>query len=372
MVQRSQNGYRANDRSLIGSISVPGGHLAVRRGDVATVMRWVATVYNNKVQKLIWPGCWGYAERTIRGSSTTLSNHASGTAIDLNAPLHPIGTAPSSNYNGQQIHTIRHDIVAPSNGVIRWGGDYHGRKDGMHFEINASPSRVAAFAAKIRGGQSGGSSSGRHSKGILGMSDKPENFSTHKNQHVPKGRWRLLRIDDEHPYTFNRATGNVIDIDTWVAAKGLRTGRELQLRYFLIEYHNWDKDPHTYRGGDSGKNVEALQRFLNEFGKGSRIKVDGDYGPATKNKVETFQRQHKLSVDGIAGNHTLSKLRHGRRIRSYGAQELLGSRGGSYSLSVRLRAWPNRHGQDRRLRIEATSFIKGVTITRFSARMLKE
>jgi hypothetical protein len=39
----SQNGWRANDRSVITSISVPGGTLSVHQGDVATVFQHLAT-----------------------------------------------------------------------------------------------------------------------------------------------------------------------------------------------------------------------------------------------------------------------------------------------------------------------------------------
>jgi hypothetical protein len=77
---------------------------------------------------------WGYAERPIRGSAT-ISNHASGTAIDLNATRWALGSSPSVNLNGAQIDTVRR-IVGATGGVVRWGGDYTGRKDPMHFEIN--------------------------------------------------------------------------------------------------------------------------------------------------------------------------------------------------------------------------------------------
>jgi len=130
----SQNGWRANDRTVIASIDVPGGKLAVRKGSIGVIFQHLANRFHNEVEKLVWPGNWGYAEREVRGG-TDLSNHASGTAIDLNAPKHPLGTAPSANYSAAQINKI-HEIVNFYEGIIRWGGDYVGRKDGMHFEIN--------------------------------------------------------------------------------------------------------------------------------------------------------------------------------------------------------------------------------------------
>jgi hypothetical protein len=148
----SQNGYRANDRDLIRSYTIPRTtqKLALRAGDVAKVLLHVADRFNREVEPIHDGWCWGYAERNIKGSSTTLSNHASGTAEDLNAPAHPLGTQPSSNYTDAQISAI-HRIVRDCKGVIRWGGDYSGRKDGMHWEINAGLSAVSSLARSIDG-----------------------------------------------------------------------------------------------------------------------------------------------------------------------------------------------------------------------------
>ncbi|GAB2970365.1 M15 family metallopeptidase [Nocardioides montaniterrae] len=89
---------------------------------------------------------WGYAYRPVRGYTTTLSNHSSGTAMDLNATRHPLGRVGTwTSSRAAKIRTLlglkmlRH--------VVRWGGDYHGRKDEMHFEINA-PLDVCEQVAK--------------------------------------------------------------------------------------------------------------------------------------------------------------------------------------------------------------------------------
>lgn len=147
MTAYSQNGFVANDRGAIGSYALPGGRVALRAGDVSVVLLWVANQFHQRVEPLVWPGVWGYAERTIRGSTTTLSNHASGTAIDLNAPRHPLGVR--GTFTDQQVRTI-HDIVAATRGAVRWGGDYTGRVDEMHFEINAGNAVVKAAADRIR------------------------------------------------------------------------------------------------------------------------------------------------------------------------------------------------------------------------------
>jgi len=144
----SQNGWSANDRSVIASYSLPGGSIALRKGDVSVVLLWCFNQWHRNVEPLVWPGIWGYAERLVRGGED-VSNHASGTAGDANAPKHPLGTSPRANFTDAQIAEV-HKIVAFCEGVVRWGGDYTGRKDGMHIEINAGATAVKRIADKIR------------------------------------------------------------------------------------------------------------------------------------------------------------------------------------------------------------------------------
>jgi hypothetical protein len=144
---RSQNAWSANDRSCIASYQLPGGKIALRKGDVSVVLLWVANRFHETVEPLRWPGNWGYAERAIRGSSTTLSNHASGTAIDLNAPAHPLGKR--GTFPALDVRAVR-AILDFCEGTVRWGGDYTGRADEMHFEINAGAAAVRRIADKIR------------------------------------------------------------------------------------------------------------------------------------------------------------------------------------------------------------------------------
>lgn len=75
---------------------------------------------------------WGWAARLIRGSSTVISNHASGTAGDANATRWPMGTRLMKAWMVAKIHA-RLTIYA---GCLRWGGDFHTRPDQMHTEIN--------------------------------------------------------------------------------------------------------------------------------------------------------------------------------------------------------------------------------------------
>src|SRR5580765_1009532 len=152
----SQNGWgaitssssSALDRGFaVAGVSFPGG---VRRGYPETILSYVAGQVHRHVEALHPGWCWGWSYREIRGGGA-LSNHASATAIDINAPRHPIGAV--GTFSAAQRRTI-HSIVAYCEGVVRWGGDYSGRKDEMHFELNRGPGdpAVARIAHKVGGG----------------------------------------------------------------------------------------------------------------------------------------------------------------------------------------------------------------------------
>lgn len=149
----SQNGWPAStNRAAIGVVTpkLPNGvdfPNGVKGGDVETVLMYVASEFNRTVEQLRDGWCWGYNYKVIEGGQT-LSNHSSGTAIDLNAPNHPMGKA--NTFNDAQREAIRR-ILKTCEGVVRWGGDYSGRKDDMHFEISGNASAVARVAAKLRG-----------------------------------------------------------------------------------------------------------------------------------------------------------------------------------------------------------------------------
>jgi hypothetical protein len=87
---------------------------------------------------------WGYAYRPVRGYSSSLSNHASGTAIDLNSLDHPLGA--EDTFSPMEELAIRTRVTRFYDGAIRWGGQYRGRKDEMHFEINRDLRHVERIA----------------------------------------------------------------------------------------------------------------------------------------------------------------------------------------------------------------------------------
>jgi hypothetical protein len=149
----SQNGYPANDRSLIARYTVPGTDLkiALRKGDTSVVLLEYLRRYHVEVESLyhVPQDLWGYAERTIRGSSSTLSNHASGTAVDARAVKNGLGMVGTFT-KAQEAALDR--LLADFRGVLRHGKNYSGRKDPMHAEIVGTPAQVKALADAIRGG----------------------------------------------------------------------------------------------------------------------------------------------------------------------------------------------------------------------------
>lgn len=148
----SQNGYIANTPSLIKTFQIPhcNRHILLRQGPPGLLLIHFATWYDREVEPLdqgTWDE-WGYAERDIRGS-TEVSNHASGTAMDLNATKHGLGTRAIDSLSHPQIEKI-HKRLKLYDGCIRWGGDYQGRTDPMHYELNRDFEAVTKTWRKLR------------------------------------------------------------------------------------------------------------------------------------------------------------------------------------------------------------------------------
>ena len=61
--------------------------------------------------------------------------------------------------------------------------------------------------------------------------------------------------------------------------------------------------------GSSGPDVESLQAILRAKGYSVGTSgIDGEFGKDTENAVRNFQSEHKLTVDGVAGEKTLSEI----------------------------------------------------------------
>ncbi len=88
-----------------------------------------------------------WVPRYVRGSTTTLSNHAWGTAFDVNVSANYLWHLPA--FPGENGSLFKLVPVAQDYG-FGWGGHYRGRLDGMHFEALRilSVAELAAANAK--------------------------------------------------------------------------------------------------------------------------------------------------------------------------------------------------------------------------------
>lgn len=149
----SQNKWPALDSgsSKLHKWVVPGTdrHFVLRNGSAGFLLCHFILWYHEKVHKLnekgdVWDE-WAYAYRSVRGQTTGLSNHASGTAVDLNATRYPLGRMLMPQVKKVKIWSR----LKMYRGCIRWGGDYSGRKDEMHFEINKPLARCEKNARRL-------------------------------------------------------------------------------------------------------------------------------------------------------------------------------------------------------------------------------
>ncbi len=153
----SQNGYPVLTSSSknLHSWVIPGADttLKLRNGSAGFLLAHLATVFDDSIEELHEPllDDWGYAYRPVRGYADW-SNHASGTAIDLNATDHPLGKRET--FSDADEARIRR-VLRKYSGAIRWGGDYRTRADEMHFEINVPLSQCEQIAKKLIGTKRG-------------------------------------------------------------------------------------------------------------------------------------------------------------------------------------------------------------------------
>lgn len=85
----------------------------------------------------------GYVKRRIRGSRSAWSNHSWGLAVDFNPDTNPLGMRLKTDMPRGT------SLKAKSLGM-RWGGDYRGRKDAMHFEFVGTPADARRLIAALR------------------------------------------------------------------------------------------------------------------------------------------------------------------------------------------------------------------------------
>lgn len=89
----------------------------------------------------------GYVKRYISGT-TTWSNHAWGLAVDYNAPTNPYKYGGTTDFRVADTHAFLKKYL----GKMRWGYDYTGKKDAMHFEWIGSTLDAAVTTAQLQKG----------------------------------------------------------------------------------------------------------------------------------------------------------------------------------------------------------------------------
>ncbi len=149
--------YKSHAKGIIVPTSVPGVKptLWAAKGAtpaLAAMVRW----WDQNVGPVKLLG--GYNFRYIKDASgrptTSLSNHASGTAIDINGCWRQAdGSLPSGCAHPYLEYTVperlKPAIRAKAKELgLRWGGDYRpGKVDEMHFEVAMDPAAFAQFWA---------------------------------------------------------------------------------------------------------------------------------------------------------------------------------------------------------------------------------
>lgn len=149
MTITSYNGWPASkDQAEIGvkSYAIAGSNIKLRCAYLAAPLLVAFAEQFNQLIEPIDGGTlddWGFAYRDVRNVPGKLSNHASATAIDLNATKHPLTKA--GTFTADKIPMIQ--ALTKKYGLA-WGGNWV-RKDEMHWEIAQDPIKTAKLIEKL-------------------------------------------------------------------------------------------------------------------------------------------------------------------------------------------------------------------------------
>lgn len=153
----SYNGWSASPSpSAIGirTFTVPGTRRTVPLRDSAgAVLVYMAGWWDDNIED-IEQGImdeWGYAYRYTRGARS-LSCHASGTAMDINATHYPRGTARMTLVKKTKVrYLVRKVNNAAGKRLVNWGGEWSGSScDQMHIELAAGTNAMDVRRAMIK------------------------------------------------------------------------------------------------------------------------------------------------------------------------------------------------------------------------------
>lgn len=252
---------------------------------VWVVFNWLAGQYAARVEPINRSASWGYAYRRISGSSSW-SNHASATAVDFNAPQHPMGSR--GTMTSDQAEECR-AIEAESGGILNWGDAI---PDEMHWEIakGTSAATVAAFATRLLQAALGVTVDGVRGDNTLNA---------------------LRAFQTAHGLDADGIDGP----KTWAVLTGNQPAPAPKPDPAPAPAHPAFPLPSgAYFGPKSGpaKSVSGYYSHRDELrswqqrmrDRGWTITPDGLYGPDTKRVATGFQKEKGLQVDGLIGVRT--------------------------------------------------------------------
>lgn len=251
-------------------VSFPGG---VHRRCVGLFAALLDDLVPHLTGPLVSPGCWGYSYRPVRGSST-LSFHAYGLAIDVNAPRNPMTTSRSAM--GQM--PANAGEIGRAHGC-EWGGEWNGRRDLMHFEVHLAPAEIPAAPAGTTGPAT--IRSGTRGQLVKNLQRRLNLAQTgHFDVHLDGAVRQYQRVH-------RLAADGVVGPATWTQllhAPILAGERLLQL-------------------GSTGEDVAWLQRRLH-----LTPSTHPAFGPVTRATMIAWERQWKRTPDGVVQREDWRKL----------------------------------------------------------------
>lgn len=312
----SQNGWlvftNSTDPNLIAISKIAG---RVRKGDVEVIFDHLVAWFDKYIEDVDeGEDEWGYSYRPIRGQSSGFSNHASGTAIDLNAMVHPRGK--SNTFESAQQAAIRRQMSSVYDDVVRWGGSYDPRLskiDDMHFEINASASEVKRIADTLRKVPEVGVHPVVPVKTPTPPKPAPAKTVKANSGNSKAGNIRIAKALNAMGYDAGYPDG--------IPGARLKAG--------VKAYQKAQKFPKLVADGDWGPATQAhynwvkdLQGAVSDWAASNRIGSlveDGDYGSTTLKHVKAVQKDNMGTkgaytkaggkvADGLAGSVTCKML----------------------------------------------------------------
>ncbi|HEY0690563.1 MAG TPA: M15 family metallopeptidase [Kribbella sp.] len=140
----SANGWPLRHEDIVEhKVEGSGAAVALRTGDVATVLLHVARRFHYEVASLL-PGQVSQTD----GGAPFESNYLSGTAFAIRPDLYPAGV--KGNLFPHELAVVR-DILAECEGTVRWGGDFKRSPKEGHFQVDVKPgnAKLAKVARQI-------------------------------------------------------------------------------------------------------------------------------------------------------------------------------------------------------------------------------